>query len=180
MSEQYQDLVEDTIRKTRKVEKSWCFVLLVTTASYPVLAGACTIYSQLFSDYPRRYMVHELKAILISEEQKYQSPYFEIVSLYTMYIVIFLFIGFTGTYHLDILEYLKSLCFFIDLNIIEFFRIWWHVLGMPPPRFLKIENLPGKPKKPFQWERHPKNKVQHRLICKKPLWSVEVSIQMDI
>ncbi|XP_061377339.1 odorant receptor 85c-like isoform X2 [Danaus plexippus] len=96
MSEQYQDLVEDTIRKTRKVEKSWCFVLLVTTASYPVLAGACTIYSQLFSDHPRRYMVHELKAILISEEQKYQSPYFEIVSLYTMYIVIFLFIGFTG------------------------------------------------------------------------------------
>ncbi|CAG9584323.1 unnamed protein product [Danaus chrysippus] len=80
MSEQYQDLVEDTIRKTRKVEKSWCFVLLVTTASYPVLAGACTIYSQLFSDDPRRYMVHELKAIIISEEQKYQSPYFELAA----------------------------------------------------------------------------------------------------
>nr|WKF54464.1 olfactory receptor 19 [Heliconius charithonia charithonia] len=92
----YHPIIDGTINKTRTLERMWVCVALVTSLSYPVLATVCTIHSQLFSESPRRYMVHEVAVIFLTEEQKFDSPYFELFAIYTTYIVFVIFVGFTG------------------------------------------------------------------------------------
>ncbi|XP_045771378.1 uncharacterized protein LOC123871555 isoform X2 [Maniola jurtina] len=91
-----QAIVADTIKTTKTLEKTWIVILAVTASSYPVLACACTIYSQMLSDDPKRFMVHETAMIFLTEEQKYQTPYFEAISIYSLYIVWVVFLGFSG------------------------------------------------------------------------------------
>lgn len=98
LPDEHQQIVQDTIKKTKILEKIWIVIMGTTALSYPVLAGVCTIYSALFSENPRRFMVHEIKIIFLTEDQKYESPFFEIIAAYSIFIVWAIFIGFTGTY----------------------------------------------------------------------------------
>lgn len=71
-------------------------ILAATASSYPILACVCTIYSQVMSDDPKRFMVHETEMLFLSEEQKYETPYFEAICVYSLYIVWVVFLGFSG------------------------------------------------------------------------------------
>ncbi|CAH0719679.1 unnamed protein product, partial [Brenthis ino] len=62
LPEELHPIIMETINKTKTLEKIWIIVVTVTASSYPVLAGAWTIYSQFFSDNPRRFMIHETAA----------------------------------------------------------------------------------------------------------------------
>ncbi|XP_050346573.1 odorant receptor 4-like [Nymphalis io] len=96
LPEEYQQVVADTIKKSKGLEKIWIIIMAITASSYPVLAAACTIYSMIYSDNPRRFMVHEVSIIFLTQEQKYESPYYELIALYSIFIVWIVFIGFTG------------------------------------------------------------------------------------
>ncbi|XP_023951364.2 uncharacterized protein LOC112055468 [Bicyclus anynana] len=89
-------IVDNTIQMTKTLEKIWIGILSVTASSYPLLACACTVYSQLASVAPTRYMVHETEMIYLTEEQKYETPYFEAICVYSLYIVWVIFVGFAG------------------------------------------------------------------------------------
>ncbi|XP_026497968.2 odorant receptor 4-like [Vanessa tameamea] len=96
LPEEYQQLVAETIKKSKSLEKIWLIIMSVTASSYPVLAGVCTLYSMMFSDNPRRFMVHEMEVFYLTTEQKYESPYFEILAIYSIFVVGVVFIEFTG------------------------------------------------------------------------------------
>nr|AQQ73500.1 olfactory receptor 19 [Heliconius melpomene rosina] len=93
---EYHPIINDTINKTKTLERMWVFISLATSLSYPVLATVCTIYSQLYSENPRRFMVHEVAVMFLTEEQKYESPYFELFAIFSTYTVFVIFVGFTG------------------------------------------------------------------------------------
>ncbi|XP_045448987.1 odorant receptor 4-like [Melitaea cinxia] len=96
LPDEHQQIVEGTIKKTKILEKIWIIIMGTTALSYPVLASVCTIYSALFSENPRRFMVHEIKIIFLTEDQKYDSPFFEMIAAYSIFVVWVIFIGFTG------------------------------------------------------------------------------------
>lgn len=88
-------------------------ILAVTASSYPILACVCTIYSQVMSEDPKRFMVHETEMLFLSEEQKYESPYFEAICVYSLYIVWVVFLGFSGMLYWYIFLTTTSFCVFI-------------------------------------------------------------------
>ncbi|XP_047529453.1 odorant receptor 4-like [Vanessa atalanta] len=96
LPEEYQQIVAETIKRSKGLEKIWIVIMSLTACSYPVLAGVCTIYSMMFSDNPRRFMVHEIEVFYLTAEQKYESPYFELIAFYSIFVVWVVFIGFTG------------------------------------------------------------------------------------
>ncbi|XP_039754373.1 uncharacterized protein LOC120629497 [Pararge aegeria] len=96
LPEECQDIAKDTIQTTKTLENLWIGILAATASSYPILACVCTIYSQVLSNDPKRYMVHETELIFVTEEKKYETPYFEAMSIYTLYVIWIIFLGFAG------------------------------------------------------------------------------------
>ncbi|XP_041976524.1 uncharacterized protein LOC121731235 [Aricia agestis] len=96
MPEDYQKIVHESITKTKFFERIWMAAIAITASSYPVLATVFTVHSQLLTDTPKSYMVHDCYVIFLSDEQRFQTPYFEMFNVFAMTTVWLIFIGFTG------------------------------------------------------------------------------------
>ncbi|XP_041972111.1 odorant receptor 2a-like [Aricia agestis] len=94
----YQKIIDESIALTRKVDKVWHGVLYATAVSYPSLAVVSTIYSQLFSDSPERFMFHEVRYWFVDMETQYSTPFFEYFNIYELYIIFIVTFGFL-VYH---------------------------------------------------------------------------------
>ncbi|CAF4953733.1 unnamed protein product [Pieris macdunnoughi] len=94
LPEDYRVIVTETIEKCKKLEIIWILMVICTGLAFILLAFLLTLLSQ-FTEEPRKYMIHE-SLIPIIEELKYETPYFEILTVYGIYIVTIVVIAYTG------------------------------------------------------------------------------------
>ncbi|XP_041978634.1 odorant receptor 30a-like [Aricia agestis] len=107
LPEEYQQLVDKNIRMTKKFQYTWGVAIASTLLSFIVLALGFTVYSQVFSATPRKYMIHECRLISLAEGEQYLTPYYELFAAYSVYVLWEVFVGFIaydGIYILSILH----------------------------------------------------------------------------
>nr|QZH55105.1 odorant receptor 9 [Achelura yunnanensis] len=95
----YQDIAEEELRNNKITEKWWAFCISLCAILFIGLTALFTIYSQLFDEEPKRQMIHELDPPVGDPESRYDSPYFELMFVYTCYGAVYYvlnFIGFDG------------------------------------------------------------------------------------
>ncbi|CAK1546905.1 unnamed protein product [Leptosia nina] len=90
----YQRIAARGVARSQKLEKMWTVVLIIAVSTFPFVALGLTIYSQ-FTKEPRKYMIHEAFIPMI-EDVKYESPYFEIYTVYNIFMVWIVCCGYAG------------------------------------------------------------------------------------
>ncbi|CAG4947291.1 unnamed protein product [Colias eurytheme] len=69
------------------------------------MAGIKTTYSYLFTSEPQRFMIHDIRTPYGSSEDRFKSPYYEIMFAYMLYAAstyVFSFIGYDGFFGLSV------------------------------------------------------------------------------
>ncbi|XP_048488090.1 odorant receptor 13a [Plutella xylostella] len=96
LSEDYQDIVTDNIKATVVFEKTWAFCVIGCVLMFPLMAGVQTLYSQLFDEIPKKYMIHDTNKPFSEPEARFESPFFEIMFVYMFVMALFYWVNFTG------------------------------------------------------------------------------------
>ncbi|XP_072932320.1 odorant receptor 4-like isoform X2 [Epargyreus clarus] len=96
LPEDFQELVEDTINKSKSLETVWLAIVSTTGGIFPGSALLLNVYFFLFTDTPRRFMLHECHIWNLTPEQQYSSPVYEIFFLYCCFITLVIVLGFSG------------------------------------------------------------------------------------
>nr|QEI46834.1 odorant receptor 18 [Galleria mellonella] len=92
----YKALAHAEITNSKAYEYGWGTCCAVAVFIFPLRASCMNIYSYLFDEVPKRYMINELTNPFRPPEEKFNSPYFEIMTAYTIYCGVLYFVQFVG------------------------------------------------------------------------------------
>ncbi|XP_037964990.2 odorant receptor 30a [Plutella xylostella] len=90
----YQAIVMENQKSLLKLEKVWTYMVLATVAAFPLMALYQTTEHHLFKE-GQRFMVHDVDVPWL-KEQRFESPYFEILFVYMVYIALVLVLCYTA------------------------------------------------------------------------------------
>ncbi|VVC96825.1 unnamed protein product [Leptidea sinapis] len=97
MPEPYQRIIDSSIRNNLVYsEKAWVITVFSCVMIFPFMAIALNFYNFVFKSEPTKYMAHEVRKPYGEPEDRFNSPYFEIIFIYMLYCSIFYFINFSG------------------------------------------------------------------------------------
>ncbi|XP_038211414.1 uncharacterized protein LOC119831916 [Zerene cesonia] len=102
----YQQIIDTSIRNSLIYsERGWIITVLSVVLVFPIMAGIKTTYSYLFTSEPQRFMIHDIRTPNGSSEDRFKSPYYEIMFAYMLYAAstyVFSFIGYDGFFGLSV------------------------------------------------------------------------------
>nr|UVB79132.1 odorant receptor 38 [Heortia vitessoides] len=84
LPEEYKKIVRDGIRKSKLMIRGWCLVLVIILLLYYGGSLLLTIYSQLFSSNPSKYMIYDINRPYMEPEARFESPFYEFITIYIM------------------------------------------------------------------------------------------------
>ncbi|KAG7303129.1 hypothetical protein JYU34_013159 [Plutella xylostella] len=87
-------IVMENQKSLLKLEKVWTYMVLATVAAFPLMALYQTTEHHLFKE-GQRFMVHDVDVPWL-KEQRFESPYFEILFVYMVYIALVLVLCYTA------------------------------------------------------------------------------------
>nr|WPO56482.1 odorant receptor [Leucinodes orbonalis] len=83
LPDRYQNVIYSRVNACMVyTERLWIITLGVAVGAFPLMAALTTLYSQIFDDIPKKYMVHDLNIPFTEPETRFESPYFEIMFFY--------------------------------------------------------------------------------------------------
>nr|WPO56504.1 odorant receptor [Leucinodes orbonalis] len=116
---QYQIKIHSSIKAcVAYSEKAWNICLAIAVATFPLMSILTTMYSQLFDEVPKKYMIHDLNKPFAEPEERFESPFYEIVYVFMMGSAIIWYVNYSGEYFFNFNNlYYK---YFIKLNFIQY------------------------------------------------------------
>ncbi|XP_063632785.1 odorant receptor Or2-like isoform X1 [Cydia splendana] len=97
LSEQHKEIARRHIQDTQYYsEKCWSITVATCVLTFPLTAVILTFYNYAFKEDPVKYMVHDIDKPFSPKEDRFSSPYFEIMFFYMVYCSFFYIISFTG------------------------------------------------------------------------------------
>ncbi|CAG4978401.1 unnamed protein product [Colias eurytheme] len=97
MPDHYQTIIDASIKNNLKYsEKCWAITVVSCVMTFPIMAITLNIYNFTFKSEPTKYMIHDLQKPYGDPEDRFNSPYFEIMFVYMFYCAILYVINFTG------------------------------------------------------------------------------------
>ncbi|CAH2241198.1 jg3263 [Pararge aegeria aegeria] len=95
MDEDYQAIYEEYIKLGKIGQTCWIIIPILLSTQFPIYATVLMIYESLTKDDGERYMVHEMRLQFI-DNKKYETPYFEVVFIYSLVQCVVLCPNFAG------------------------------------------------------------------------------------
>ncbi|XP_072948583.1 odorant receptor 4-like [Epargyreus clarus] len=93
----YKAIVNTSIQKSLiYCERYWGITVLTCVTIFPLMATVLNIYNFLFKSEPEKYMIHDLNNPFAAPEDRFNSPYFELMFAYMMYCCFFYVINYLG------------------------------------------------------------------------------------
>nr|QIJ45815.1 olfactory receptor [Glyphodes pyloalis] len=74
----------------------WSPLICIGIMMFPAVAVLSTLYSHIFDQIPRRYMIHDLKPPFREPEARFDSPYFEIQFIYMLWSAVLCWFNYTS------------------------------------------------------------------------------------
>nr|AGK90009.1 olfactory receptor 20 [Helicoverpa armigera] len=98
VAETYKDIARASIRNCQIYsERLWACLVTTCVMTFPVMAIVLNIYNFMFKSEPTKYMIHDLEKPFSKEpEERFESPYFELLFVYMFYAAILYVVNFTG------------------------------------------------------------------------------------
>jgi hypothetical protein len=102
LSEEYQEIASVAIKRSIILsERIWGVLISVSILSFPILAVLSTSFSFFFAAEPRRYLTHDIVLPLDNPEDRFLTPYYELMNIYmttSATICIFNFVSYDGLF----------------------------------------------------------------------------------
>ncbi|CAH1642230.1 unnamed protein product [Spodoptera littoralis] len=97
-SEIYKDIARASVKNCQIYsERGWAITVVTCVMTFPVMAISLNVYNFVFKSEPVKYMIHDLeKPFSEDPEDRFESPYFEIIFVYMFYCSILYVVNFTG------------------------------------------------------------------------------------
>ncbi|XP_063372376.1 odorant receptor 13a-like [Cydia amplana] len=97
LPEQHKEIARRHIQNTQYYsEKCWSITVATCVLTFPLTAVILTFYNYTFKEEPVKYMIHDLDKPFSPKEDRFSSPFFEIMFFYMGYCSLFYIISFTG------------------------------------------------------------------------------------
>nr|AFC91722.1 putative odorant receptor OR14 [Cydia pomonella] len=97
LSESHKEIARRHIQNTQYYsEKCWAITVAVTVLTFPLTAVVLNFYNFVFKEEPVKYMIHDLEKPFSPPEDRFASPYFEIMFGYMAYCSLWYIISFIG------------------------------------------------------------------------------------
>ncbi|XP_045529483.1 uncharacterized protein LOC123717507 [Pieris brassicae] len=97
MSPSYQEIIDAAIVNSLQYsERAWTITVLCVVLIFPVMAAVLNVYNFTFKSEPAKYMVHDLPKPYGEPEERFDTPYFEIMFIYMVYCAILYIVNFVG------------------------------------------------------------------------------------
>ncbi|XP_063545634.1 odorant receptor 13a-like [Cydia strobilella] len=97
LPEHLKDIARRHIQNTQYYsEKCWTITVSICVLTFPLTAVILTLYNYAFKEEPVKYMIHDVNKPFSPEEDRFTSPYFEIMFFYMCYCSVLFIISFTG------------------------------------------------------------------------------------
>ncbi|CAK1546137.1 unnamed protein product [Leptosia nina] len=102
----YQNIIDESIKNNLIYsERGWIATVLSVVLMFPIMATVLTVYSHLFQSEPQRVMVHDVRTPYGDDNDRFNSPYYELMFIYMLYcclLYIMNFIGYDGFFGLSV------------------------------------------------------------------------------
>ncbi|XP_063836445.1 uncharacterized protein LOC135085601 [Ostrinia nubilalis] len=96
LPESYKPLVRGYVKNTRFYQNIWIACVLMILSTFVLTASVMNICETLFSSEPKRHMIYDVRLPIDRPEAQFETPYFEILYIYMLYIAAVYTINFTG------------------------------------------------------------------------------------
>ncbi|XP_048004153.1 LOW QUALITY PROTEIN: uncharacterized protein LOC125240316 [Leguminivora glycinivorella] len=97
LPESHKDIARWHIRNTQYYsEKCWFITVAVCVLTFPFTAVVLNFYNFVFKEEPVKYMIHDLDKPFSPREDRFSTPYFEIMFGYMAYCSLWYILSFTG------------------------------------------------------------------------------------
>nr|WEG72113.1 odorant-receptor-17 [Grapholita molesta] len=95
--EEHKDIARRHIQNTQYYsEKCWSITVATCVLTFPLTAVVLTLYNSVFKEEPVKYMIHDIDKPFSPREDRFSSPYFEVMFFYMSICSLFYIISFTG------------------------------------------------------------------------------------
>ncbi|KAJ2943245.1 hypothetical protein O0L34_g12049 [Tuta absoluta] len=96
LPDSYRTVVEEHFKNAHYGERLWLTVVIHCVGVFPFTATVLTFYEYSVKSEPRKYMIHDVILPFVEPEDRFKTPYFEIVYIYMLYCCIVLFLNMAG------------------------------------------------------------------------------------
>nr|ARO76433.1 odorant receptor 28 [Conogethes punctiferalis] len=96
LPDDYKAMVAASIKSSHIYINIWAACVMVIFAVFVGTASLLNIVSHLFMQEPKRYMIYDINMPGRDPEERFNSPYFEIMYFYTIYVALMYVLSFTG------------------------------------------------------------------------------------
>ncbi|KAL0858887.1 hypothetical protein ABMA27_011324 [Loxostege sticticalis] len=94
--EKYQTFIRAYIENTKIYHRVWYFCVLLILSAFVMTTTLYNTYEYMFRSEPKRHMIYDIRLPNKAAGVELETPYFEILYMYMLYVALIFYLNFTG------------------------------------------------------------------------------------
>ncbi|KAL0809391.1 hypothetical protein ABMA28_011581 [Loxostege sticticalis] len=112
--ENYQTFIRAYIENTKIYHRVWYFCVLLILSAFVMTTTLYNTYEYMFRSEPKRHMIYDIRLPNKAAGVELETPYFEILYMYMLYVALIFYLNFTG-YDCFMITAVNHACLRIEL-----------------------------------------------------------------